>query len=175
MVIALVAVFLVVLALLFLIAQVLFTMGLFDPPASGVGPRGPGSDGDNIPDISDRSFAGGTTQASTSGFVSLDMDLPIDEISSYVNTDGLAWISFGSLPADARGEILIALNEPENSITLSRGDVVVIGRDDDCIFDLDVTETTVSGHISCTGVEGENTANGSTGPVDIELDFTADS
>lgn len=137
-------------------------------------PVGPGDGGNEIPPISDRFFDGGGSQATSSGFFNITLDLPIDDVRSYVDED-LAWIGFGELQRDASGEILIALGEPENSVTLAQGDFLVIGTDEDCAIEVEVTETTVSGHISCVGVEGQNVEDGSTGPVDFELDFTADS
>ena len=37
------------------------------------------------------------------------------------------------------------------------------------------TNTTVSGHVSCDDIQAFNDADGSTGSVDVKLDFTANS
>lgn len=122
-----------------------------------------------IPPISDRFFGGGSAQAGVTGAFSLTTSMTIDTIRSYAD-DGLGWIGFES----ADGEILVALNEPENSVTIAQGDLVAIGADDACSFQIQVTPTLVSGHIACPSVDvyqGEKV----TGQATIELDFTASS
>ena len=44
-----------------------------------------------------------------------------------------------------------------------------------CSWEVQVTDVTVSGHISCTDIPAVNELDGTTGAVDIELDFSADS
>jgi hypothetical protein len=128
-------------------------------------------DGGEVPPISERYFSGGSTQGSVTGAFSVP-DLPIDALTSYVDNEGLAWIHFGTGVA-GEPEALITFNEPENAITVARDGFSATGQDDDCTFNVQVTGTLVSGHISCTNLPVVKDDGESAGTVSIELDFTA--
>lgn len=143
-------------------------------PSAPASPAGtstvPGGGGSAVPPISERFFVGGSVHAVTRGALASEVDLPIDEIKSYVSNDGLAWIAFGA--QGGPDEVLITFNEPENTVTVAQGSRWVKGVDDECAFDVDVTEALVSGHISCATAEvyeGDQLV----GEASIEVDFTA--
>jgi hypothetical protein len=131
---------------------------------------GPG--GADVPYISERLFSGGTTQGTVAGAFSVP-DLTINSYTSYVDNEGLAWIAFGEGIA-GEPEALITFNEPENAITVANGGFSATGQDGDCTFDVHVTPTVVSGHISCHDLQAMNGGEAA-GTVSIELDFTASS
>ena len=120
--------------------------------------QGPGSQGDPnvnpasdvIPEISNRYYdSGGATSSIGGGPFSLSGAIQIDPHASYTQ-DGLTWISFIDNGHPDAGEILIVFGEPENSVTLAQGDTnVIIGNDDECKFDIKVTDGSVSGTVKC--------------------------
>jgi hypothetical protein len=55
------------------------------------------------------------------------------------------------------------------------GDWRAVYQGQGCSWEVQVAPTSVSGHISCTDIPAYNDADGSTGSIDIELDFSADS
>lgn len=126
---------------------------------------GPGS-GD-IPYVSDRYYQSGQATASLAGALQLRDQISIDPIASY-SQDGLSWISFHDGGAT---EVLVVFNEPEDSVTVAQGSAVAIGQDEACEFDIRVTESTVSGTVSCASVEvlrdGETA-----GTASIQLQFS---
>lgn len=124
-----------------------------------------------MPGISDRYFGSGQAHGVATGDLTFDLTLPIDKDKAYVK-DGLAWIAF-DYPGQTEA-ILVSLNEPENSVAISRGAETVLGVDDECDFRLTVTDAEVSGHISCPGADALR--NGvKIGDAEIELDFSAGS
>lgn len=140
-----------------------------DTIGGGVDPAG-----DVIPAISNRYYNSGSASTTVGGgpFV-LNDPIQIDTVASYTQ-DGLSWISFIDSSNPDAGEILIALGEPENSVTVSHGtDNVIIGSDDECKFDLTVTEGSVSGTVKCakadvmTGLP--SVPSGKTASIDLQF------
>jgi len=67
--------------------------------------------------------------------------------------------------------VLIALNEPENSVTVAQGPLAAIGQDDACDFDIEVAASSVSGSVACASIEVfEGGEPG--GTASIQLQFT---
>jgi hypothetical protein len=121
-----------------------------------------------IPPVSDRYFAGGDVATTVTGDLHLTGTLELDPIASYAQ-EGLVWISFH----DGGGtDVLIALNEPENSVTVAQGTAVAIGRDDECAFDIEVTGALVSGTVACTDIVVERDGE-SAGQATISIEFEA--
>ena len=121
-----------------------------------------------VPHVSNRFFGSGTSSAIVTGALTLTDQLEIDPIASYA-ADGLVWISFHDAGST---EVLIVFNEPEDSVTVSNGSLVAIGRDDDCAFAVDVTEALVSGSITCESV-GVLRDDENAGSASIQLQFSA--
>jgi hypothetical protein len=146
---------------------------------SGIGPLVPQSGGGTstrptpggIPVVSNRHFASGSAHGVAVGAVSLDLSLPTDRDKAYAQ-DGLAWIAFGE-PGDTDA-ILVSLDEPENSVAISRGGETALGVGGQCQFNITVTGDQVSGTITC--VEADALRGGTkVGHVSIDVSFTAGS
>ncbi len=124
-----------------------------------------------MPPVSDRYFGSGSAHGVAKGDLTIDLTLPIDKDKAYVK-DGLAWIAF-DYPGETQA-ILVSLDEPENSVAISRGADTALGVDDQCDFQLTVTAAEVSGTITCP--EADVIRNGQkVGIVSIDVDFTAGS
>lgn len=117
-------------------------------------PNGPGAavdpNADIIPEISNRYYNSGSASTTIGGGpFALNGPIQIDTDASYTQ-DGLSWISFIDNSNPGAGEILIALGEPENSVTVAQGNPnVIIGNDAECKFDIKVTDGSVSGSVKC--------------------------
>jgi hypothetical protein len=159
---------LIVLSLILVGATVIFITfnGVLTPPA------GPGSPDRPVPPVSDRFFATGSAQARVTGDLAADLDILIDPIASYAN-NGLVWLSFVDVRNAGAGEILVAFNEPEDSVTVALGSLAAIGRDDACAFDVEVTAGLVAGTISCTDVDVLRDGEEPAGTASIALEFSA--
>ena len=118
--------------------------------------------------MSDRYFAGGDVATTVTGDLQLTGTLDLDPIASYAQ-EGLVWISFQD---DGGTEVLIALNEPENSVTVAQGTTVAIGRDEACAFDIEVTGALVSGSVTCADIAVEQDGK-SAGQATISVQFEA--
>lgn len=103
--------------------------------------------------LGDSHIAGGSATASVSGSMTMTDQVSVDTVSSYVNR-GMAWLGFGALVGGTGAtDILVVLNEPEDSVTVAQGSQVVIGRDDDCVWNVQVTGSSLSGSVTCAVVE----------------------
>lgn len=141
-------------------------------------PNGPGDaadpNGDNIPQISNRWYSSGSASTTVGGgpFV-LNGPIQIDTHASYTQ-DGLSWISFIDNSNPDAGEILIALGEPENTVTVAHGNTsVIIGTDDECKFDIKVTDGSVSGTVKCARADVmtgfPSVPSGETAAIDLQF------
>lgn len=168
---------LVVLSLMVGFAALSLLLGGLTPEANP--PVQPGAHApDEVPYISPRYIDSGSSHAAVTGAMSYSGDLAADQIRSYVDDEGLAWLAFGGEPTGPDGEpgpaVLVTFNEPEDAVTVAVGTRRATGQDDACVFDIQVTATLVSGHISCASVDvydGDEVI----GTSSIELDFTAGS
>jgi hypothetical protein len=119
--------------------------------------------------VSDRHFASGSAHGVATGDLTLDLSLPIDRDKAYAQ-DGLAWIAFGN-PGDPDA-ILVSLDEPENSVAISRNGDTALGVGEQCHFAITVTEDLVSGTIMCP--EADALRGGTkVGVVSIDVSFSA--
>ena len=121
-----------------------------------------------IPAVSDRYYDTGDASTTVTGPFSLSGQIAIDAIKSY-SQDGLSWIDFN----DSGGtEALVVFGEPSNSVTIAQGPNVAIGRDDACNFDITVTESSVSGSVSCAAADVMNGSEPSGQTASIHLQFS---
>lgn len=142
------------------------------PGGNGQGaPNGPGAD-DGIPAVSDRYFSTGSAQASVTGGISISPSIGIDPIASYAQ-DGLVWLSFIDPGNPGAGEVLVAFNEPEDSVAVAQGSLRAIGVDDACTFDVAVTAGLISGHVACPSVDVYDGDKDTGNDTSIQLDFSA--
>jgi hypothetical protein len=141
-------------------------------PEPGQGGDGGGGGGD-IPTISARSFTGGSAQVHVSGMFTIDQDIAINTAASYGAGD-FTWLQYGDSGAETPNA-LITFGDGDSGALVGLGSVSATGTSAECTWDVAVTDTSVSGTYSCTGVTGYNPDDGSTGTIDIEIAFTADS
>jgi len=138
------------------------------PLASGAAPSPP-----DIPEISPRLYTGGNASASVSGDFDFSGQLAVDTHASYTSRHGLSWIAFSDPGNPQAGDILVVFGEPENSVAVSTGTTVAIGRDAECDFDIHVTESSVAGSVSCASVEVEREGQpGGTSSIHLEFSTT---
>ena len=124
-----------------------------------------------IPAVSNRHFESGTAIGVASGDLTFNSSLPIDRDQAYAQ-DGLAWIAF-SEPGELN-TILVSLDEPENSVAISRGTETALGVGAQCQFNITVTGDEVSGQIHCP--EAQALRGGTKfGTVSIDVSFRAGS
>ena len=129
--------------------------------------------GEQVPAVSPRQITGGSAQVNVSGFFGVDTEVPINTGVSYaVETD--TWLFYGDTGTQT-ANVGIRLGEPDTGVEITRGAYRATARGEACTVQVDVTTTSVSGHISCSGVTALNLTDGTTGIVTIEIDFTADS
>lgn len=149
----------------------LYLLHAFGPP-----PQAPSNGGvtitsasHGIPRIPDAHFASGSASGASTGVVSMSLALSIDQDKAYAQ-DGLAWIAFGT-PGSPLA-ILVALDEPENSVAISNNVQTVRGVDAECDFDITVTGDQVSGRIQCPNAEAWSNGR-KIGKASLDVSFTA--
>lgn len=141
-------------------------------------PNGPGDvadpNADVIPPISNRWYDSGSASTTIGGGpFALNAPIQIDPYASYTQ-DGLSWISFIDNTNPGAGEILIALGEPENTVTVAQGTKTIIGTDAECKFDIDVTASGVSGSVDCPKADILNSSDQPSGETAaIHLQFSS--
>lgn len=147
-------------------------------PGQPGGPAVPGPGA--LPVISQREFTSGTSSATVAGAFALD---PGTTWEVGGDSDGRRahielWVGVAALPDPAMTLVIGAAGGEPYRIEIYTGDWVAThqgtGRDG-CTWQVEVTESTVSGHVSCPAVPAENLDDGSTGTVSVKLDFTANS
>jgi hypothetical protein len=140
--------------------------------AADSGPGEGASSYQNIPEVSARLMSAGSTHATVSGDFSIQTDLNLEPHASGVDTNNHASISFFD-PGIADGpEVFISLNEPENSVAVAQGSTQVIGTDDQCQWNIQVTPDLVSGSVSCAAAEVSREGEPA-GTASINLQFSA--
>ena len=135
-------------------------------------PAGGGGGGGSIPPISSRSINGGEVHASVSGFFSVDADVAINPVTSSAG-EFETWLYYGTTELQTV-RVGIFLGEPQY-VQVSRATFTAQSQGNECVMQVNVTGSSISGHISCTGVSAYDLSAGTSGTVTIELDFTADS
>ena len=134
---------------------------------------GPGT---TIPTISARSYTGGSTPVTVTGSFGFSSTIALHPPASY--SDGTeTTLSYGwFLGSDG---LLLAFSQREGAdglgLNVQSGPWIATYLGEGCTWEVEVTDVTLSGHVSCTDIPAVNEADGTTGVVDIELDFSADS
>jgi len=144
-------------------------LGPVVPQSGGVTRAGPTPGG--VPAVSNRHFESGSAHGVAAGDLSLGFFLPIDRDQAYAQ-DGLAWIAFGE-PGEPEA-ILVSLDEPENSVAISRGGETALGVGRQCQFNIVVTGDEVSGTITCREADALRDGR-KVGHVSIDVSFRAGS
>lgn len=151
-----------------------------NPPGGGNAPpgavtyRGSDASGD-LPLISIRDFTGGNAPITTTGTFTLSQTMPMHPPATFADGTQTDLI-YGDLLADY---ISLGFSNVDGSeglgLNVQSGAWLATYQGQGCSWEVDVSPVSVSGHISCADVPAYNDADGSTGSVDIELDFSADS
>jgi hypothetical protein len=167
-----------------------FVTALNSITGGGAGPGGGGTGGSPtptatisapgtggvIPVISARDYVGGSAPLTVSGSFGINSTIGLDPQSSF--SDGVeTTLSYGF--NDESGGVLLAFSHAEGSeglgLNVNFGSWMATYMGEGCAWDVNVTEQTLAGHVSCSDLPAMNAADGTTGTVDVELDFTADS
>lgn len=142
------------------------------PSATPPPTPGGGGGGGQVPPISSRTITGGHVQAKVSGLFSVDADVAINTGSSSAG-EFETWLYYGTTDLQTV-RVGIFLGEPPY-VQVSSGTFTAQSKGAECAMQVNVTSSSISGHVSCTGVTAYDLSVGSTGTVNIELDFSAGS
>ena len=142
-----------------------------DVPNAAAG-AGSGGGGD-FPAISNRTYTGGSAQIAVGGFFTMDAKTDLNKPAS-ISDDGHTWLQYGDSGAEA-ANATITFHDGESGVIVAQGSFTATGGGEQCKTKTDVTDATVAGHFSCTGVTGYDKATGNMGNVTIEIRFKADS
>lgn len=144
------------------------------PPVAPGGQGGQGGQGGAsvVPPISARSYSGGSTPVTVTGAFGINTSVALEAPASL--SDGQkTWLNYGI--DQSTGMVGIELTEDGIGLNIGYGSWYATYMGEGCTWDVDVADTVVSGHISCSDIGAVNEEDGSTGTVSIELDFTANS
>ena len=128
--------------------------------------------------ISERQFTGGSAIVTVTGSAKIDQEIAINTKASY-GDGGMTWLQFGESGAEAPNALVTYGKDGEIGITVGKGKFIatgdiVPGEDSQCTGKVQVTQTSVSGDYTCTGVVSHDPAT-KMGKVDIKVRFTAKS
>lgn len=132
--------------------------------------------GVTVPSISARTYSGGSAPVAVTGsftFGSTLALLPQDAFSDGTETT----LNYG-FQLDPGGMLLVFSERTGADglgLNVNYGPWMATYLGEGCTWEVEVTDVTLSGHISCTDIPAVNEADGTTGTVDIELDFAANS
>jgi len=135
--------------------------------------------GNEIPDISARVYIAGDAPITVTGAFSFASTIGLNTAAAL--SDGVETnLPYGFDPEDQTVPgFQLAFSRREGAeglgLNIYSGDWVATYIGEDCSWEVEVTDLTLSGHISCTDLPAVNQADGTTGTVDVEFDFTADS
>jgi hypothetical protein len=145
-------------------------------PSSGLAVvyRGSDSTGD-LPLISMRDFTGGDAPITTSGTFTLSETMPMHPPATFADGTETTLI-YGDLLADYVSLGFSNLDGSEGlGLNVQSGAWLATYLGQGCSWEVEVSPVSVSGHISCADIPAVNQDDGTTGSIDIELDFSADS
>lgn len=135
---------------------------------------GPGT---TIPKISARTYIAGSAPLSVTGAFNFSSTLAL--LLQDASSDGVETTLNYGFHVDPGGMLLVFSQRPGADglgLNVSYGPFVATYVGEGCTWEVEVTDATLSGHISCTGIPVTHEPDGTAaGVVDIELDFSADS
>lgn len=151
--------------------------GLSPLPGQSDSASAPAGSGDEIPVISERAFTSGSATVDVSGSFSLHSTLAMTDLALDYSDGVETAISYEfNRPS---GGVNLGFSHREGAdglglnVNLASWMATYLGQD--CSWQVEVTSSAVSGHISCHDISAVNSDDGTNGSVDIELDFRADS
>ncbi len=131
-----------------------------------------------FPDISQRSYTGGSAKVTVKGTFTMDAEIPINAQASY--SDGtMTWLQFGASGAAEPNSLITYGDNQEIGIQAGQGKVgaqggIMPGEPSQCSGTVEVTKTEVVGDYKCVGVTSYEPGKGM-GKVDMIVHFTAKS
>ena len=124
-----------------------------------------------IPQISKRTFSGGTAKLKVTGSFVIDEEIGINKQASIAD-EGQTWLQYGSSGADS-ANVLVTVQPEEVGIGPGKGKDGATAGAEQCKGKLVVTAALVTGSYKCTGVTSFNSKTRKMGTIDIEITFTA--
>jgi hypothetical protein len=156
----------------FIVALVLpLVLGTESQAQAGAEPKG--ETPPDVPNISARSYTGGSAKVTVTGAFQIEADVPINTQAS-VSDGGMTWLQFGA-SGSPDPNALITVSEQEVGVSAGRGKQIVTAGGADCSGQADVTANSIAGYYSCKGITSYDAATGKMGTVDIAIRFTATS
>lgn len=141
-----------------------------EAPAAG------GRGGGDIPVLANGTYTGGTAHLKVSGDKTLNVDLPLQTITS-TTLDGFTLLTYSA----GDGQANVALNvvvDPETGPAFSLSSAPVFtggGRGEGCTFEFNRNDGSgVSGTFACSNLEGMSAEGAERPTVDIKGTFSAD-
>ena len=124
-----------------------------------------------VPQISQRTFSGGTAKLKITGTFTLNEEVGINKQASIAD-GGMTWLQYGSSGSDS-ANVLVTVQPEEVGISPGKGKQNATAGADNCKGKLEVTPALVTGNYKCTGVTSYDQKTRQMGKVDIEISFTA--
>jgi len=126
-----------------------------------------------VPQISARSYTGGSAKVTVTGAFQIDADVPINTEAS-ISDGEMTWLQFGA-SGSPEPNALITVSEQEVGVSAGRGKQIVTVGGAECSGQAEVTPKSITGSYSCKGITSYDAATGKMGTVNIEIRFTATS
>ena len=124
-----------------------------------------------VPQISKRTFSGGTAKLKVTGSFVIDQEIGINKQASIAD-EGQTWLQYGSSGSDS-ANVLVTVQPEEVAIGPGKGKDGATAGADQCKGKLVVTAALLTGNYKCTGVTSYNSKTHKMGTIDIEVSFTA--
>jgi hypothetical protein len=137
--------------------------------------RGSDSSGD-LPLISIRDFTAGDAPITTSGSFTLGETMPMHPPAAFADGTETTLV-YGDMLATQYVDLAFSNHQGSEGLGLNvySGDWQAVYQGQGCSWEVEVSDTLISGHIACTDIPAYNNADGSTGSIDLEMDFSATS
>jgi hypothetical protein len=172
----------------FFIAQ---AMGLWGGSAPGQGPGAGGNPGGGgasavtyrgsdstgqVPGLPAAEFTAGDAPTDVSGAFSISDGLALDAPAS--NADGTEFTLIYGEYASSGDSIAVGFSRQDGSeglgLSIFSGDWLATYLGEGCSWEVNVSSSSIDGHISCSNLPASNQADGSSGTISTEFDFNAD-
>jgi hypothetical protein len=143
------------------------------PTATPSPTPGPGT---TIPTISARTYSAGSTPVTVTGTFSFSSTIALHILDAF--SDGVETTLNYGFQLESGGVLLGFSQRPGAdgfSLNVNYGTWMATYVGEGCTWEVEVTDVTLSGHVSCKDIPAVSEPDGTPGVVDIELDFTADS
>jgi hypothetical protein len=124
-----------------------------------------------VPAISARQFTGGSARITVTGAFQIDEEVAINTVASM--SDGeMTWLQFGN-SGSATPNALITYQQGEYGVSVSKGKNIAVGEAAQCRGKVEVTQSSMTGQYTCSGVTSYDAGSGNMGTINIQIRFTA--